>query len=936
MEPTPIIKRRIKVFVSSTSGDLRVFRAVTRRVCTELGLEPIMMEDFDATPLDGNTTSLAYVNKADLYVGIFGQRYGFIPSGSQTSVTHNEFTHAGNLGLMRLCFVVDDKAKYIEGQTSDVVPYFRQGGNDYDGSGINDNPAALNHFIQKVVSPSVTYKTFASVEQFERVLRDALDGGLPSIEVVPDQSERDSVISHIRRNWTGPKLRQIQVMLESGKQVARLPQSLTKLTLKEGETATEAISVTEVESIHELFKQANYRLIVLGEPGVGKTIALALFAEELLAEAEVPRFNLDDTLHRSFKPLPFLLSLADWVVGQSLEEWVKAELIKRYGMVGTYYEKLVSRNEMVLLLDGLDQVPPEHRPDCVTALNVYLEAKSMAQVVITCRTHEFESLTESVLVNMRLTLHRLERAQIVDYLAKQALAADLIELVASHARLLELAAVPIFLNMVVLIIRREPERLRTLAQSATLSADIFTVYFDLMFGMERDIDFTSSVMHPTRPSRPAWPYTPTQTKAYLEALARNMDKDVTGTVQAETQRETLYIEDMQPAMISDDARRRRWFDTSVAVLAGMVGGVAGAFAVTVANRLFIEGDLNATITMTGALAGGLVGAMFGGMTLAMVTFLVAILASLVFPMLVGADAVVAVSLLSGASVGAMGGTFAGVNKRLWSFTPVDITRPRIQFRMGIGLLVGGLLGILFAGIDGYPLGEAVLAWLGFMVLGVPLLGLGLRVGDSEPMWWFVEHFVIGVIINHPQDDPLKHIREREVVLQDTVVLQPVAIGFWTLVGLGLGVVFQYPAFGLAVGLIFGVLTGRVGNQRDSDTRRKPNEGVLRSVMYSLLFAGVLFGLGFALGTWLLEPSAGIQLGLAGASAVWLAQGGYAFIQHLLLRGLLVQRGDIPPNVRAFLDFCVTKTYLVNAGNGYQFLHQLWREYLKASVPPPKG
>lgn len=95
------------VFIGSTSVDLKAYRDAAREVCLAMGFFPIMMENFEAMGRGATAGSLKKLDQANLYVGIFAHRYGFIEPGYTVSVTENEFDHAGERNLPRLCFVVD-------------------------------------------------------------------------------------------------------------------------------------------------------------------------------------------------------------------------------------------------------------------------------------------------------------------------------------------------------------------------------------------------------------------------------------------------------------------------------------------------------------------------------------------------------------------------------------------------------------------------------------------------------------------------------------------------------------------------------------------------------------------------------------------------------------------------------------------------------------
>jgi tetratricopeptide (TPR) repeat protein len=96
-----------KVFISSTSLDLPEYRAAAVRACNELGVGVVDMKDFEAMGVGATAGSLAKLDQANVYLGIFAYRYGYIEPPHDCSVTECEFDHAGARGLERLCFFVD-------------------------------------------------------------------------------------------------------------------------------------------------------------------------------------------------------------------------------------------------------------------------------------------------------------------------------------------------------------------------------------------------------------------------------------------------------------------------------------------------------------------------------------------------------------------------------------------------------------------------------------------------------------------------------------------------------------------------------------------------------------------------------------------------------------------------------------------------------------
>ena len=98
-----------KVFICSTGKDLTEYRKVAREVCEELGLAVIGMETFEAMGAGATEGSKRKLDEADVYVGIFAYRYGYIEDGHDKSVTEIEFDHAGKQKINQLCFLLNPK-----------------------------------------------------------------------------------------------------------------------------------------------------------------------------------------------------------------------------------------------------------------------------------------------------------------------------------------------------------------------------------------------------------------------------------------------------------------------------------------------------------------------------------------------------------------------------------------------------------------------------------------------------------------------------------------------------------------------------------------------------------------------------------------------------------------------------------------------------------
>ncbi|MBK7564844.1 MAG: DUF4062 domain-containing protein [Propionivibrio sp.] len=81
----------LTVFISSTSLDLTQHRKALERSLLDAGLGPIGMEHFAAQPDQPLHACLREIGEADLFVGIYAWRYGFVPGDAGISITELEF-----------------------------------------------------------------------------------------------------------------------------------------------------------------------------------------------------------------------------------------------------------------------------------------------------------------------------------------------------------------------------------------------------------------------------------------------------------------------------------------------------------------------------------------------------------------------------------------------------------------------------------------------------------------------------------------------------------------------------------------------------------------------------------------------------------------------------------------------------------------------------
>lgn len=92
------------VFISSVSEGYEQVRRVAREAVIASGGQPVGFEDFPALDKSSRNACLDAVRDCDIYLGVFGSRYGSIaPSGK--SITEEEYDEAVRSGNRRLIFV---------------------------------------------------------------------------------------------------------------------------------------------------------------------------------------------------------------------------------------------------------------------------------------------------------------------------------------------------------------------------------------------------------------------------------------------------------------------------------------------------------------------------------------------------------------------------------------------------------------------------------------------------------------------------------------------------------------------------------------------------------------------------------------------------------------------------------------------------------------
>jgi len=198
-------------------------------------------------------------------------------------------------------------------------------------------------------------------------------------------------------------------------------------------------------SLLDIFNQANNELLIIGDPGSGKTTIMLALAKELLSIAS------KDNSH----PAPVILNLSSWSVSQeSLPDWVIDELTQRYRIRKEVAIKWIYTGSLTLMLDGLDEVNNELRDRCVEKINHYLHSRGAIHIVVCSRQFEYMALKHRLELDTAIKIQPLSNNQIFEFLGKLGKELNYVKKAIKEDEILfELAQSPLMLNIMLLVSR---------------------------------------------------------------------------------------------------------------------------------------------------------------------------------------------------------------------------------------------------------------------------------------------------------------------------------------------------------------------------------------------------------------------------------------------------------------------------------------------------
>jgi hypothetical protein len=382
---TPDASEKIpKVYISSTFEDLGPYRAAIREAALAAGFQPVLPEELAADSRPMMDYIHGRLSESDLVVAVVAYRYGWTAPGEEKSLAWQECEYAVEQGKPLFAFVVDPNFSWpLELRESYRLTSAVESGNLETGviENVQANVRRLKDFKEWLARRSVIGR-FTTPDDLRSAATESLnlwrqmhpEFGPPGIS---------KYLDFLREQCSWFDIRGLQT--KTGK-APRLPvrELYIPLTIAASANGGGGISLEEAK--------AHSRLVLVGDPGSGKTTAL-----RHLALAQLEDFAKDE----EEAALPFLLRLGELLdhirrqrdssLAEDSPAWLLRFLSSRndelnLGLSPQFMSETLEKGRCLLLLDGLDEVPNGRDTDLlVRLLEKAAQAYRQTRFIVTTR-----------------------------------------------------------------------------------------------------------------------------------------------------------------------------------------------------------------------------------------------------------------------------------------------------------------------------------------------------------------------------------------------------------------------------------------------------------------------------------------------------------------------------------------------------------------------
>lgn len=323
--------------------------------------------------------------------------------------------------------------------------------------------------------------------------------------------------------------------------------------------------------ISQVYDEANGELLILGEPGCGKTTLLLELTRDLLNRAE-----RDERL-----PVPMVFPLSSWAVKrQPLADWLVEEMNTKYQIPRRLAQAWVNGDQILPLLNGLDEIAETHREACARNINTFRQEHGLVPMVVCSRSTEYLDLKQHLHLDYAVVVQPLTDQQINEYLSSGEQMERVRAALKDDVVLREMARTPLFLSVMTLAYHERAVRDAVVLKS-------IEEYRQRLFD-----DYVTEMLqrrgHEKR-------YSTQQTISWLSWLARQMLKH---------DQSEFFLERLQSDWLTG-TRSRIVYYIAVVFLLGLVVGLSWGLCIWLGSPLpdkFVTGLIAGSL---GVVAGGL-------------------------------------------------------------------------------------------------------------------------------------------------------------------------------------------------------------------------------------------------------------------------------------------------------------------------------------------
>lgn len=277
----------------------------------------------------------------------------------------------------KISFWIQNKRQYFHKKVMEILENDKQQSDDDVRKSVNYNTSSS--------FPNISDNTVWLSPQFHFLIQNKYQYTDKKVRENSYNSSNPSFLPHLRQhllNKMNEECNSIQVQTNNNQLIN------TKVLIKTLKYKSEkTVPILDHQFFTAFFEQSYGFMILLGEAGMGKTIALSSIAQKLIHQAKI---NIQ-------KPVPIILYLADWAMKPlSFEDWLKHELILRglpENNIEANFKLLLHNKHCVFLLDGFDNLPPQQRIDNLASINNFIQKYGeyeLGGILITSRPEEYK------------------------------------------------------------------------------------------------------------------------------------------------------------------------------------------------------------------------------------------------------------------------------------------------------------------------------------------------------------------------------------------------------------------------------------------------------------------------------------------------------------------------------------------------------------------